>query len=67
RRAMHDYTEITHAYLRDHAWNLWFTVVAENEEAMNAVIKQVTERAELRDVRRLKRNRSFKLKVNFNL
>ena len=35
RAAVGEYPEITHAYLREHKWNLWFTVIAENEEAMD--------------------------------
>jgi len=67
RKAAHEHPEITHAYLRDHPWNFWFTVVAENEEVRDAIIDDVTERAGLRDVRKLKRKKSFKLNVKFKL
>lgn len=67
REAAHHHPEITHAYLRDHPWNFWFTVVAENEESRDAIIDHVADRAGLRDVRKLKRQKSFKLKVNFKL
>ncbi len=67
RAAVLDFPEITHAYLRDHAWNFWFTVVAEDEEARDAIIARVAERAGLKDVRKLKRKKSFKLNVNFRM
>ena len=61
------YPEITHAYLRDHPWNFWFTVIAENEEARNEIIRRVTEAAGLKDVRPLERRKTFKLKVRFKM
>ncbi len=67
RDIMADYPEITHAYLREHEWNLWFTVIAENEEARTAVLERVTERAGLQDVRVLPKGKSFKLGVKFEV
>lgn len=63
--AMREFPEITHAYLRDHEWNLWFTVIAQDEAARNAVIAEVTRRAELTEVRKLPQLKSFKLGVRF--
>jgi DNA-binding Lrp family transcriptional regulator len=65
--AMADYPEITHAYMRDHQWNLWFTVIAENEEKRDAIIERVAERAGLYDVRKLPQKKSFKLGVKFEV
>jgi len=62
-----EYPEITHAYLRDHDWNLWFTVIAENDEAMDAVIGRVAERAGLTEVKKLPQEKSFKLGVKFEV
>lgn len=67
KRAVEALPEITHAYLRDHPWNFWFTVVAENEESRDAIIDHVAAEARLKDVRKLKRRKSFKLKVKFRL
>jgi hypothetical protein len=61
------YPEITHAYLRKHDWNLWFTVIAENEPARKAIIAEVTQRAHLTDVKELPMERTFKLGVKFEL
>jgi len=65
RAAMQERPEITHAYLRDHDWNLWFTVIAENEAARDAIIERVRERAGLAEVRKLPQLKSFKLGVRF--
>lgn len=67
RRAAARHPEITHAYLRDHRWNFWFTVIAEDAEARDAIISRVSEEAGLREVRQLKRGKTFKLKVRFDV
>jgi DNA-binding Lrp family transcriptional regulator len=67
RAAVAEHPEITHAYLREHAWNLWFTVIAENEEARDAIIEKVTLQAGLRDVKKLPQQKSFKLGVKFEV
>jgi len=67
RAAVNEFQEITHAYTRDHEWNMWFTVIAENEESRDAIIEKVAERAGLREVRKLPQVRSFKLGVKFEV
>jgi len=67
RLAVNEYPEITHAYMRDHHWNLWFTVIAENEEARDHIIAKVTERAGLTEVKKLPQVKSFKLGVRFEV
>jgi siroheme decarboxylase len=59
--------EITHAYIREHEWNLWFTVIAENDKARDAIIDSVTRRAKLREVKKLPMQKTFKLGVKFEV
>lgn len=65
REAVMAYPEISHAYLRDHSWNLWFTVVAEDAGERDRIIDEVAGRAGLRDVRKLERQKTYKLAVRF--
>jgi DNA-binding Lrp family transcriptional regulator len=65
RASIEDYPEITHAYLRDHEWNLWFTVIAEDEEKRDVIIDRLGKHAKLEDIRKLPQARSFKLGVKF--
>lgn len=65
RRAVRAYPEISHAYLRDHPWNFWFTVVAEDLPTRDRIIDDVAQKAGLRDVRRLERQKTYKLAVRF--
>jgi len=65
RKVVAEFPEITHAYLRDHEWRLWFTVIAEDEEKRAAIIEMVSARAGLEDVRVLPKKKSYKLGVKF--
>jgi DNA-binding Lrp family transcriptional regulator len=65
RNAVTAYPEISHAYLRDHPWNFWFTVVAEDLQTRDRIIADVAEKAGLRDVRKLERQKTYKLAVRF--
>jgi DNA-binding Lrp family transcriptional regulator len=67
RASIEDYPEITHAYLRDNAWNLWFTVIAENEDKRDEIIDRLGKQAKLEDIRKLPQSRSFKLGVKFEI
>ncbi|MCF8109388.1 MAG: Lrp/AsnC family transcriptional regulator [Desulfohalobiaceae bacterium] len=67
REVIEEYPEITHAYLRNYAWNFWFTVIAENEEKRDLIIAQVTQEAGLEEVKTLPQKKSFKLGVKFEL
>ena len=67
RASIENYPEITHAYLRDYAWNLWFNVIAEDEEKMDQIIDRLEEQAGLEDIRKLPQEKSFKLGVRFEI
>lgn len=65
RAAVAEVPEITHAYLREHEWNLWFTIIAESEAARDAVAARLVKKLGLRDLRVLPKGRQFKLGVRF--
>jgi siroheme decarboxylase len=35
------FPEVTHSYLRDDAFNIWFTIIAVDDERMKAVLEQI--------------------------
>ena len=59
--------EITHSYLRDHEYNIWFTVIASSQERVKEVIEEL--RVELgledSDVLNLPMLQLFKLDARF--
>lgn len=52
---------ITHNYVRSHYYNVWFTVIAESEEAVQAVVDKVKSETALQDVHVLASKRLFKI------
>lgn len=52
---------ITHNYVRSHDYNVWFTVIAENETALQAVIDKLCSETKLRDVHSMPAKRMFKI------
>ena len=60
--------EVTHSYLRDHEFNIWFTIIAPDEEKIDTILREI--RAELSldpsDVLNLPMKRLFKLDARFH-
>jgi DNA-binding Lrp family transcriptional regulator len=61
------YREITHNYLRDHDYNIWFTLVARNKDAIDSHIKEITQLTGVREILNLPPTRTFKILVDFDL
>lgn len=57
--------EVTHNYLREHEYNMWFTVIAHSRERIEEIIKELETRFGL-EVLNLPAKRFFKIKVNFD-
>ncbi len=62
---MLDIREITHNYLRDHDYNLWFTVTARTDLIMERIIKQVEKFPGVRKVLNLPMVKAFKIRAVF--
>jgi DNA-binding Lrp family transcriptional regulator len=60
--------EVTHSYLRDHEFNIWFTVIALDEERIDAILGEIQAQLSLRpsDVLNLPMKRLFKLDARFH-
>jgi DNA-binding Lrp family transcriptional regulator len=61
------YPEVTHNYLRDNPYNIWFTFVARSWEVVEGYIEEIKERTGVRDILNLPAVRTFKILVNFDL
>ena len=57
--------EVTHNYEREDAYNLWFTVIAETDARLEAILAVVRGCAGVEAVYALPATRTFKLKVDF--
>ena len=55
---------VTHNYLRDHAYNVWFTCIAPSEADMAATLNAISQRTGIA-VLHLPATRLFKIRVDF--
>lgn len=61
------FTEITHCYLRNNLFNIWFTVIASDDERIESIIKEIQSELFLENsqVLNLPMKRLFKLNACF--
>jgi DNA-binding Lrp family transcriptional regulator len=64
---VNEYKSVSHNYLREHEYNLWFTVTTSNKEELRRTIEEIKRRTGISetDVLDLPANRSFKIDVRF--
>lgn len=62
-----EYPGITHNYLRDHEYNMWFTLLAESELKIQAVINDILWRTGITEILNLPSQKVFKVRVKFDL
>ena len=61
------YPGVTHNYLRDHEYNMWFTVSAESPAKLQEIVGRIKERTGVDDYLFLPAINIFKIRVNFDL
>jgi len=52
---------ITHNYIRSHEYNVWFTVIAENESAIQTIVDRECAQTDLHDVHVLTATKKYKI------
>jgi DNA-binding Lrp family transcriptional regulator len=55
---------VTHNYLREHAYNVWFTIIAANHGAINNILADITARTDV-PVLNLPASKMYKIRVDF--
>ena len=63
------YPEITHSYLRNNRFNIWFTIIASNNERIENIIKEIQSALSLESskILNLPMKRLFKLNACFKI
>jgi len=64
---INSYPGITHNYLRNHRYNMWFTLLAPSEQHINEIITEIKQKTGLAELLNLPAVNIFKVRVNFNL
>jgi|YelNatPaOPRAMG01_1025707.scaffolds.fasta_scaffold11772_9 DNA-binding Lrp family transcriptional regulator len=68
-RIINQYSNVSHNYLRDHEYNLWFTMTASDNEELSALLNEITEKTGVAqdDILNLPTLQRFKIDVRFQL
>lgn len=61
------YLEITHNYLRDGDYNMWFTVLALSDERVQRILNEIKAATGIKEIVTLPATRIFKILVNFDV
>ncbi len=59
------YKGVTHNYLRQTDYNMWFTLTAESDERLSDTIAEIKEKTGISDLLNLPAIKLFKINVNF--
>ncbi len=64
---LNNYVEVTHSYLREGRFNIWFTIIAANTDEIDRVLSEIAAKLDLRaeDVLNAPVERLFKLDARF--
>ncbi|MBP8953034.1 MAG: AsnC family transcriptional regulator [Armatimonadetes bacterium] len=57
--------EVTHNYLRDHEYNMWFTLIAPSEEEIGEQLATIADRAGCGPIHNLPAEKVYKIRVAF--
>jgi len=66
-KIINSYPGITHNYLRNHRYNMWFTLLAPSEQHINEILTEIKQKTGLTELLNLPAVNIFKVRVNFNL
>lgn len=61
------YPGITHNYIRDHQYNMWFTLLAESEEKVQSILAEIKTKTKINNILNLPALHVFKVRVNFEI
>ncbi len=61
------YPGVTHNYLREHEYNMWFTLLGTGKEEINSILEEIKSLAGVKEIINLPSKRLFKIKVIFRM
>jgi siroheme decarboxylase len=64
---VNQYSGVTHNYERDGAYNIWFTFIAESDEAIEQALKEIQVATGIKNLISLPAEKIFKIRVDFEV
>ena len=66
-KVVNKYPGVTHNYLRDHHYNIWFTFIAPHMKMIDKYIEEIMKHTGVKKILNLPAVKRFKIYVNFEL
>lgn len=66
-QVVNSYPGVTHNYLRNHDYNVWFTFIAPDKPRIDNALKEISEATGVTEIISLPAVRQFKIKVDFEV
>jgi DNA-binding Lrp family transcriptional regulator len=66
-KKVNSYKGVTHNYLRNHDYNIWFTFIAPSMDDINLSLQEISATTNVRDILNLPAVNMFKIKVDFTV
>jgi len=66
-KTINRYPGVTHNYLRDGSFNVWFTFIAPSMKEIDYNLKQISEETGVKEIINLPATKVFKIKAHFDL
>lgn len=66
-RIINEYPQVSHNYLRDDEFNIWFTITAPSSSRLLSIIREIKKRTGIKDVLNLQTLKVFKIDARFKL
>jgi DNA-binding Lrp family transcriptional regulator len=64
---VNSYQGVTHNYLRDHEYNVWFTFIGPSREAIEESLSDISKQTGITDIASMPVKRRFKVDARFSL
>jgi len=65
--AVNSYAGVTHNYRRSHEYNVWFTLIAQDQETLKKYLTDMRERTGVTDIISMTATQTFKIDATFEL
>ena len=66
-KKVNSYKGVTHNYLRNNDYNIWFTFIAPSMDIINLSLKEISDTTNVHDILNLPAVNMFKIKVDFRV
>jgi DNA-binding Lrp family transcriptional regulator len=66
-KVVNSYPGVTHNYLRNHDYNIWFTFIARDMDYIEDALEKISEETGATEIRNLPAVKTFKIKVDFEI